>query len=153
LSHPSVDRRGAILPPGAPEDVERISPVETSWRYLEHLVEAWDHVVAKGDAELALGKQSVVLTVPASFDASARELTTEAAFAAGIEDLTLVEEPPSAFFAWFAGGGDSWRKEVSVGDVVLVVDVGGGTTDFSVIAALEKDGELVLERVAVGDHI
>lgn len=153
LCHPGVDRRGAILPAGAPEDVERISPVEASWRYLEHLIEAWDHVVAKGDESLALTKQSVVLTVPASFDAAARELTTEAAYAAGLEDLTLLEEPQAAFYAWLADRGDAWRKEVKVGDVVLVVDVGGGTTDFSVIAAVEKAGELALERVAVGDHI
>jgi molecular chaperone DnaK (HSP70) len=153
LCHPTVDRRGAILPPGAPEDVERISPVEASWRYLEHLIEAWDHVVAKGDPELALAKQSVVLTVPASFDAAARELTTEAAFAAGLEDLTLLEEPQAAFYAWLASRGDAWRKDVKVGDAVLVVDVGGGTTDFSVIAAVEKEGQLALERVAVGDHI
>jgi hypothetical protein len=153
LGHPTVDRRGAILPAGAPEDVERISPVEASWRYLEHLIEAWDHVVAKGDPELALSKQSVVLTVPASFDAAARELTTEAAYAAGLEELTLLEEPQAAFYAWLALRGDEWRKDVKVGDAVLVVDVGGGTTDFSVIAAVEKDGELALERVAVGDHI
>jgi len=153
LSHPSVDRRGPILPAGAPEDVERISPVEASWRYLEHLIEAWDHTEAKGDPELALTKQSVVLTVPASFDASARELTTEAAFAAGLEDLTLLEEPQAAFYAWLSARGDAWRKDVKVGDSVLVVDVGGGTTDFSVIAAVEKEGELALERVAVGDHI
>jgi len=153
LCHPSVDRRGSILPSGAPEDVARISPVEASQRTLEHLVQAWDYVVARGDPELALGNQSVVLTVPASFDASARELTTEAAFAAGLCDLTLLEEPQAAFYAWLSARGDAWRKDVRVGDVVLVVDVGGGTTDFSVIAALEKDGELVLERVAVGDHI
>ena len=153
LCHPSVDRRSAILPPGAPEDVERISPVEASWRYLEHLIEAWDHVVAKGDPDLALTKQSVVLTVPASFDASARELTTEAAYAAGLEDLTLLEEPQAAFYSWLAARGDEWRKDVTAGDVVLVVDVGGGTSDFSVIAAVDKGGELVLERVAVGDHI
>ncbi len=153
LGHPTVDRRGAILPAGAPEDVERISPVEASWRYLEHLIEAWDHVVAKGDPELALSKQSVVLTVPASFDAAARELTTEAAYAAGLEELTLLEEPQAAFYAWLAMRGDQWRKDVKVGDAVLVVDVGGGTTDFSVIAAIEKDGQLALERVAVGDHI
>ncbi len=153
LCHPTVDRRGAILPPGAPEDVERISPVEASWRYLEHLMEAWEHVIAKGDPELALAKQSVVLTVPASFDAAARELTTEAAYAAGLEDLTLLEEPQAAFYAWLGMRGDQWRKDVKVGDAVLVVDVGGGTTDFSVIAAVEKDGELALERVAVGDHI
>ena len=153
LCHPTVDRRGAILPPGAPEDVERISPVEASWRYLEHLMEAWELVIAKGDPELALAKQSVVLTVPASFDAAARELTTEAAYAAGLEDLTLLEEPQAAFYAWLGMRGDQWRKDVKVGDAVLVVDVGGGTTDFSVIAAVEKDGELALERVAVGDHI
>ena len=153
LSHPSVDRRGPILPSAAAEDVEKISPVEASWRYLEHLAEAWDHLVAKGDPELALGKQDVVLTVPASFDASARELTTEAAYAAGLESLTLLEEPQAAFYAGLAARGDAWRKEVKVGDVVLVVDVGGGTTDFSVIAALEKGGELALERVAVGEHI
>jgi len=153
LGHPTVDRRGAILPAGAPEDVERISPVEASWRYLEHLIEAWEHAIAKGDPELALAKQSVVLTVPASFDAAARELTTEAAYAAGLEDLTLLEEPQAAFYAWLGLRGDQWRKEVKVGDAVLVVDVGGGTTDFSVIAAVEKDGELALERVAVGDHI
>lgn len=153
LSHPTADRRGALLPLGAPSDVEKISPVEASWRYLEHLVEAWDYVIAKGDPELALTKQSVVLTVPASFDAAARELTTEAAFAAGLEELILLEEPQAAFYAWLASRGDAWRKDVKVGDAVLVVDVGGGTTDFSVIAAVEKDGELSLERVAVGDHI
>ena len=153
LGHPTVDRRSAILPPGAPEDVARISPVEASRRYLEHLIEAWNQVVAKGDPELALAKQSVVLTVPASFDAAARELTTEAAYAAGLEELTLLEEPQAAFYAWLAMRGDAWRKDVKVGDAVLVVDVGGGTTDFSVIAAVEKEGELALERVAVGDHI
>lgn len=153
LCHPSIDRRSPILPPGAPPDVERISPVEASWRYLEHLIEAWDYVVAKGDESLSLTKQSVVLTVPASFDASARELTTEAAYAAGLEDLTLLEEPQAAFYAWLAAKGDAWRKDVSAGDVVLVVDVGGGTSDFSVIAAVDKGGELALERVAVGDHI
>ncbi len=153
LCHPSVDRRGPILPPGAPEDVERISPVEASWRYLEHLAEAWDHVVAKGDESLALAKQSVVLTVPASFDAAARELTTEAAYAAGLEDLTLLEEPQAALYAWLSARGDAWRKDVGVGDVILVVDVGGGTTDFSIISASDKGGSLELERVAVGDHI
>jgi hypothetical protein len=153
LCHPSIDRRSPILPPGAPEDVERISPVEASWRYLEHLIEAWDHVVAKGDPALSLSKQSVVLTVPASFDASARELTTEAAYAAGLEDVTLLEEPQAAFYSWLGGKGEAWRKDVTAGDVVLVVDVGGGTSDFSVIAAVDKGGELVLERVAVGDHI
>jgi len=153
LSHAGVDRRSALLPLGAPEDVEKISPVEASWRYLEHLAEAWDAKVARGDEALKLGAQEVVLTVPASFDASARELTVEAAVAAGLENLTLLEEPQAALYAWISAMGERWRKLVKPGDVILVVDVGGGTTDFSAIAALERGGALELARVAVGDHI
>jgi hypothetical protein len=151
LSHPTIDRRGGILPLGAPEDVEKISPVEASWRYLEHLTEAFDARFGGGPASLA--KQDVIVTVPASFDASARELTVEAAVAAGIEKLTLLEEPQAALYAWIRAMGDGWRKEVHPGDVILVVDVGGGTTDFSAIAAVENEGTLALERIAVGDHI
>jgi len=149
LVHPTLDRRSGILPMNAPEDVEKISPVEASWRLLEHLGEAWD--AAHADARLA--EQDVVLAVPASFDAGARELTVEAALAAGIESLTLIEEPQAALYAWIDAMGDAWRKELRPGDVVLVVDIGGGTTDFSAIAAVEKDGALDLVRVAVGDHI
>jgi Hsp70 protein len=151
LSHPSVDRRAGILPLGAPEDIEKVSPVEVSWRYLEHLSEAFDARFGGGDASFA--KQDIVVTVPASFDASARELTVEAALAAGIENLTLLEEPQAALYAWTLGMGEAWRTQLRPGDVVLVVDVGGGTTDFSAIAAVEKDGALDLVRVAVGDHI
>ena len=151
LSHPSIDRRLGILPVGAPEDVEKISPVEASWRYLEHLQEAFDARFGGGDA--ALATQDVVITVPASFDASARELTVEAAIAAGIERPTLLEEPQAALYAWVLGMGDAWRKQVRAGDVILVVDVGGGTCDLSAIAAVDRDGTLELERVAVGDHI
>ena len=151
LSHPTVDRRAGFLPLGAPEDIELVSPVEASWRYLEHLVEAFDERF--GGGESALANQDVVLTVPASFDASARELTVEAARAAGIEKLTLLEEPQAALYAWTLAMGDRWRKELKPGDVVLVVDVGGGTTDFSAIAAVEREGALELVRVAVGDHI
>lgn len=151
LSHPSVDRRAGILPLSAPEDIEKISPVEASWRYLEHLQEAFDARFGGGDA--ALAAQDVVITVPASFDASARELTVEAALAAGIERPTLLEEPQAALYAWSAALGDGWRKQMAPGDVVLVVDVGGGTSDFSAIAAVEKEGSLELVRVAVGDHI
>ena len=153
LCHPRVDRRANILPHGAPDDVAKVSPVEASFRYLDHLAEAWDAQIAKGDPALALSAQSIVLTVPASFDAAARELTTEAAFAAGFTDLTLLEEPQAALYSWLFAKGDAWRKDIRVGDVVLVVDVGGGTTDFSVIVAKESAGELSLERVAVGDHI
>ncbi|MDI1443624.1 Hsp70 family protein [Polyangium sp. 6x1] len=150
LSHAGVDRRSALLPLGAPEDVEKISPVEASWRYLEHLAEAWQHRQGK---EQSLSAQEIVLTVPASFDASARDLTVEAAGLAGFEDLTLLEEPQAALYAWIDAAGEDWRKYIHPGDVILVVDVGGGTTDFSAIAATEVNGSLSLERVAVGDHI
>src|SRR4029450_12896035 len=103
----------------APEDVEKISPVEASWKLLEHLSEAWDAKIARGDGSLALAEQETVLTVPASFDASARELTVEAAVAAGFEHLTLLEEPQSALYAWIDAMGDAWRKEIRVGDVIL----------------------------------
>ena len=152
LSHGGVDRRAAILPQGSPEDVEKISPVEASWRYLEHLAEAWS-ARHGSDGDLSLGNQEVILTVPASFDAAARDLTVEAAGLAGFEDLTLLEEPQAALYAWIDAAGDEWRRHIQPGDVILVVDVGGGTTDFSAIAALEQDGALALTRVAVGDHI
>jgi hypothetical protein len=153
LSHSGVDRRSGILPLGAPEDVEKISPVEASWKILEHLSEAWDAKVAQGDVALSLAEQEIVLTVPASFDASARELTVEAAVAAGFEHLTLLEEPQAAVYAFIDGVGHAWRKQIRAGDVLLVIDIGGGTTDFSAIAAVERDGSLELERIAVGDHI
>ncbi len=153
LSNSGVDRRAAILPLGAPLDVEKISPVEASWRLLEHLTEAWDTRFAAEDPSLALARQEVILTVPASFDAAARDLTVEAASAAGFENLTLLEEPQAALYAWTLASGSRWRNEVKLGDVLLVIDVGGGTTDFSAIAAQEQDGALSLVRVAVGDHI
>ena len=149
LCHPTLDRRSGILPQGAPADVEAISPVEASYRYLEHLGEAYAHA---RDGE-SLGEQEVILTVPASFDAAARELTVEAAMAAGIDDLTLLEEPQAALYAWIAGRGDAFRKELHVGDVLLVIDVGGGTTDFSAIHVREQGGDFELARIAVGDHI
>ncbi len=158
LCHQSVDRRAAILPPtpaGAPLEAEltKLSPVEVSRRYLSHLREAWNAKMGKGDPDGLFEKQEVVLTVPASFDAAARELTVEAALAAGIEHLTLLEEPQAALYAWIEQSRGKWRKQVQVGDVILVIDVGGGTTDFSAIAVKEQDGALELHRIAVGDHI
>jgi molecular chaperone DnaK (HSP70) len=150
LSHSGIDRRASLLPQGAPEDVEKISPVEASFRYLDHLAEAWR---AAQPSAGELGEQEIVLTVPASFDAGARELTVEAALAAGLENVTLLEEPQAALYAWLEGAGDGWRKHLGPGDRVLVIDIGGGTTDFSLIAAVERDGTLELQRVAVGDHI
>ncbi|KAB2929340.1 MAG: Hsp70 family protein [Candidatus Contendobacter sp.] len=149
LCHPGVDRRAAILPVEAPEEVARVSPLQASMRYLEHLRAAWDH--QHPDAPLA--EQEVVLTVPASFDPAARELTAEAAAAAGLSHLVLLEEPQAALYHWILAARGEWRKQVRVGDIILVIDLGGGTADFSLIAVTERDGSLELVRVAVGDHI
>jgi Hsp70 protein len=148
LSHSGVDRTAALLPFRAPEGVDKISPVEASRRYLKHLAEAWDAKMP--DAPFAV--QQVLVTVPASFDAVARELTLDAARQAGYENVTLLEEPQAAFYAWVERHPD-WRERVKVGDLILVVDIGGGTTDFTLIAVTEANGELQLERVAVGEHI
>jgi len=152
LSQASVDRRAPLLPVGAPEDVEKISPVEASFRVLDHLVEAWQHARELAGEPATLAEQEVFLTVPASFDAAARDLSVEAALAAGLDAVTLLEEPQAALYAWIEASGD-FSRVLRPGDVVLVVDVGGGTTDFSAIVALEKDRALELHRVAVGDHI
>ncbi|GAB2863260.1 Hsp70 family protein [Pseudoduganella ginsengisoli] len=149
LCHPGVDRRAAILPNDAPEEVTRVSPLEASTRYLAHLRQAWD--AAHPDAPFA--QQAVTVTIPASFDPAARELTADAARAAGYEGLTLLEEPQAALYSWIQGSEGKWRKAVKPGDIILVVDVGGGTSDFSLIAVLERDGVLEPHRVAVGDHI
>ena len=152
LSYGGAQRTGPILPWGAPDGVERISPVDASAEYLRHLAAAFEPMAAaSGDA--ALAAQDVLLTVPASFDEEARELTLRAARAAGLDRVTLLEEPQAAFYAWIAAQGERWRRQIHVGDLILVVDVGGGTTDFSLIAVTEHDGALALERVAVGDHI
>src|SRR5690606_7203964 len=124
------------LPFNAPDDVHKISPVEASRRYIRHLIQAWE--MAHPDAPIR--EQQVVLTVPASFDASARELTREAAFAAGLpENLVLLEEPQAAVYAWLADRGDRWRRELKVGDTLLVCDVGGGTTDLTLVGVTEEE--------------
>ena len=153
LCHAGVDRRAPLLPWKAPEGGRRVSPLEASTLYLKHLCEAWNAHVARDHAEYRLEHQDVILTVPASFDAVARELTVEAARAAGLEQVTLLEEPQAAFYAWIECQGDAWREQVEVGDAVLVCDIGGGTTDFTLIAVGEEAGQLSLARVAVGDHI
>lgn len=150
LGHSRVDRHQAILPWGAGDEVPKVSPVTASRRYLEHLVAAWKQ--AFPDAPIA--DQHVVLTVPASFDASARELTREAASAAGLpESLVLLEEPQAAVYAWLTAMGDRWRKVMHVGETLLVCDVGGGTTDLTLVGAAEEGGELTLRRIAVGNHL
>ena len=149
LCHPGVDRRAPLLPADAPPEVERISPLAASTRYLQHLRQAWDaaHPGAPFD------QQDITVTIPASFDPAARELTAEACRAAGYQQLTLLEEPQAALYSWIQASGGRWRKQVAHGDVILVVDVGGGTTDLSLIAVLEQGGNLQLQRVAVGEHI
>jgi hypothetical protein len=149
LSHPGVDRRSALLPNDAPEEVARVSPLEASTRYLTHLRHAWE----QAHPEAPFGEQAVTVTIPASFDPGARELTADAARAAGYTNLTLLEEPQAALYSWIQGSEGRWRKEVKPGDIILVVDVGGGTSDFSLIAVLERDGVLEPHRIAVGDHI
>ncbi|MDQ3213798.1 MAG: Hsp70 family protein, partial [Acidobacteriota bacterium] len=153
LSYGAAKRTAPILPWGAPEEVPHLSPVDASAEYLRHLAAVFDAEVANGQPALALAHQDVLITVPASFDEEARELTLRAARAAGLDQVTLLEEPQAAFYAWLDAMGDSWRRHVRVGDLILVCDVGGGTTDFSLIAVSEERGDLTLERVAVGEHI
>ena len=148
LSHSGVDRTSPLLPFRAPEGVAKISPVEASRRYLEHLRDAWNAAMT----EAPFADQQLLVTVPASFDAVARELTLEAARLAGYQNVTLLEEPQAAFYAWIERHAD-WRERVKLGDLVLVIDIGGGTTDFTLIAVTEANGELALERMAVGEHI
>jgi molecular chaperone DnaK (HSP70) len=150
LAHSRVDRHQPILPWQAPAEVPKVSPVTASRRYLEHLVGAWEH--AFPDAPIA--QQLVVLTVPASFDAASRELTREAALAAGLPaGLVLLEEPQAAVYAWLTTMGPRWRKLLKVGQTLLVCDVGGGTTDLTLVGVDQEEGELVLRRIAVGDHL
>jgi hypothetical protein len=153
LSYSGVDRTQPILPWGAPPDAKKLSPVEAATLFLIHMRDAWNHEMAASDASERLEEQDVYLTVPASFDAVARELTVRAAMSAGLANLTLLEEPQAAFYAWIESQKEGWRKAVRVGESILVCDIGGGTTDFSLIQVGEENGELALRRVAVGDHI
>ncbi|MGN6105444.1 MAG: Hsp70 family protein [Kofleriaceae bacterium] len=157
LSNSSIDRTAQVLPfrgaqrelDEAMGDGERVSPVNASARYMAHLRAAWDDAHPDEPAD----EQDVLVTVPASFDPVARELTVVAAREAGFDRITLLEEPQAAFYAYLAARGDAWRKDLEPGDVVLVCDIGGGTSDFSLIQVADEDGTLALERIAVGDHI
>jgi molecular chaperone DnaK (HSP70) len=148
LSYAGVDRTAPILPANAPEGIEQISPVEASRLYLNHLRDAWNTQRPKEPFDA----HQVLVTVPASFDAVARELTLKAAEEAGYNGVFLLEEPQAAFYNWL-GRHPEWRELVNVGDLILVIDIGGGTTDFTLIAVQEQAGEITLERIAVGDHI
>lgn len=148
LCHGGVDREAAILPWAAPADVSKLSPVEASARYLLHFREVWKQHFPHAPLEA----QDIILTVPASFDEVARELTVEAAHRAGLPRVILLEEPQAAFYAWVHHHEKTLDQLAGV-NRILVVDIGGGTTDFSLIAVRHDEGRLGLQRLAVGDHL
>ena len=167
LSYPGVDRRARILPAQAEPPQPMISPVEASARYLMHLRDAWNGAMGT-DAEARFEHQEIVLTVPASFHEDARELTVEAARTAGLERLTLLEEPLAAFYAWIAANRQAQSSDTSLrphlsregaaedlndGDLILICDIGGGTSDFSLVRVRRENGELTFERTAIGEHL
>ena len=150
LCHSGVDRTAALLPWHGAADVERLSPVDVSARVLQHVREAWDARFAKDP----LAEQDLVLTLPASFDEVARELTVRAAARAGLPRVVLIEEPQAAFYAWIYAHRDDWQRLVEPGQKILVCDVGGGTSDFTLIRVRRGEGGKVqFHRVAVGEHL
>jgi molecular chaperone DnaK (HSP70) len=149
LCHAGIDCKAPILPADAPEEIERVSPFQATTAYLQHISNAWQHL----HPQSPLAEQDLVITVPASFDPAARELTVEAARTVGLHQAILLEEPQAALYSWIEKSQGDWRKQAKCGDVILVIDVGGGTTDLSLIAVTEQNGNLELTRVAVGDHI
>src|SRR6478672_10667846 len=153
LSNPHIDPKQPILPWRSDITEEKLSPLECSRRYLQHLRDALLYAERSQGRDWDLSEGQIVVTVPASFDEVARSLTAEAAKAAGLGDVTLLEEPQAAFYAWMAQTRTEWRKLIADGDIVLVCDVGGGTADFSLIAVTDVEGRLELERVSVGEHI
>lgn len=149
LSHATVNPHDKILPFSSPDEVAKISPVTATSQYLEHIAAAWDH--ANPDALIA--EQDVTITIPASFDPAARNLTAQAAQSLNLQHFNLLEEPQAAVYNWLQTCGENWRDQVSLGDKILVIDIGGGTTDLSLIAVDEEEGNLSLSRIAVGEHI
>ncbi len=153
LCHAGVDRTAPILPWGAEPEVEKVSPVEAGARFLLHIRECWDAMIGRKREGCRLEEQLVILTVPASFDEVARELTVEAAKRAGLSRVILVEEPLAAFYAWLHRNEADWQARMRSGQLILVCDVGGGTTDFTVVAVREGEKGLRFDRLAVGDHL
>ena len=152
LCHANADRRAKILPWGAGKDVDKISPVEATAGYLDHIRSAWNH--SKGDDDdHYLENQKIIITVPASFDEVARDLTVEGAKLAGLNNVTLLEEPLAAFYSWLIPHEANWQDHIQPGQLVLVCDVGGGTSDFTLITLRETKGSPRFERIAVGEHL
>ena len=153
LSNFHIDPRKPVLPWRSEINEPRLSALECSGRYLEHMRLGFLNAERTQGRAWSIDEGQVVITVPASFDEVARNLTLEAAQAAGFGKVILLEEPQAAFYAWMEQSGTDWRKQVSPGDIVLVSDVGGGTSDFSLIAIAEKEGNLEVERISVGEHL
>ncbi|WP_406695348.1 Hsp70 family protein [Singulisphaera sp. Ch08] len=153
LCHSGVDREAEILPWASPPGARKVSPVEASADFLRHIRDAWNDQFAREDQTLRLENQEVVLTVPASFDEAARELTVDAAKKAGLGTIILLEEPQAAFYCWIVSHQEGWQREVRGGELILVCDIGGGTTDFSLITVVETPTGPGFRRVAVGDHL
>jgi hypothetical protein len=152
LCHAGADRRARILPWGAGAEVQKVSPVAATAAYLNHIRLAWNYRQGSDD-DAFLENQVVVLTVPASFDEVARDLTLEAAREARLADVTLIEEPLAAFYSWLMRHEAQWDRFVLPNELILVCDVGGGTTDFTLITLREVAGSPRFERIAVGDHL
>ena len=153
LSNPHIDPKQRTLPWRSDSAEEKLSAFDCSRRYLQHLKDALLHTLHVQGKDWSVADGQIVVTVPASFDEVARSLTAEAAEAAGLGMVTLLEEPQAAFYAWTAQSGRQWRDLVSPGEIVLVCDIGGGTADFSLIAVTDVAGNLELERISVGEHI
>ncbi len=149
LCHAGIDRREKLLPLESEDSETKMSPLEACAEILRHIREAWDHAFSND----LFVDQKILVTVPASFDPSARQLVQEAAEKAGYPEIVLLEEPQAAFYAWLHNHSEEWRKLLKVGNSVLVVDIGGGTTDFSLITVEEEQGNLSLKRQAVGSHL
>jgi molecular chaperone DnaK (HSP70) len=150
LCHAGVDRTAELLPWHGADDVTRLSPVDAAARYLNHFRLAWNDRFPNAPLE----SQDVVVTLPASFDEVARELTVRAAKLAGLPRIVLLEEPQAAFYAWIAAHPDDWTTVVSPGQKILICDIGGGTSDFTLIRVrAASDGRVQFHRVAVGDHL
>ncbi len=153
LAHGGVDRTSPILPWGEGSVDQKVSPVDASARYLRHIRESWNELMAGGREEYALDHQLVVVTVPASFDEVARELTVEAVRQAEIPRFVLLEEPLAAFYAWISRHETDWQAKMKTGQLIMVCDVGGGTSDFTAVAVRGTDNDLRFDRLAVGDHL
>lgn len=149
LCHDGIDRREAILPQDSEDIATKMSPLAACTEILRHMRESWEFDKTKP----VFADQQIFITVPASFDPSARQLVQEAAEQAGYPETVLLEEPQAAFYAWLHAHADEWRSCLKVGESILVVDIGGGTTDFSLIGVEEENGNLILRRQAVGAHL